>query len=121
MKKLIILIVLAVMLTGCESWVQKDVNGSSPALNTVEGLRVANVASVPINPYAPWVEIALGIATVVLGGSYVKQNKKLGVVDKKYSAHKKAVAAVINGELAETTTGPQLYASIGKEREKLGI
>jgi uncharacterized lipoprotein NlpE involved in copper resistance len=120
MKKLIILIVLAVMLTGCESWVQKDETGSSPALNTVEGLRTANVASVPINPYAPWVEIALGLATVVLGGSYVKQNKKLGVTEKKYSAHKKAVAAVIHDKTAKVD-GDDLYNSIGKERSKLGI
>jgi len=119
MKKYLVLLVLAVMLAGCEELIQKDADGNSPALDTVAGLRAANVASSPVNPYAPWIEIGLGLATVALGGSYVKKRKDFGVVDKKYQAHREVVAKKLRDLSANASA--DLYAEIGLARQKVGL
>jgi hypothetical protein len=119
MKKLIILMVLAVMLAGCQGVFEKDETGTSPALETVGKLRDANVASVPVNPYAHWIEIGLGIVTVVLGGSYVKQNKELKIKTKKYTAHKVAGERIMRSP--EPVSSAEIYNIIGEERNNVGL
>jgi hypothetical protein len=119
MKKFIVLIGLIIILSGCTGVFEKDEAGSSPALETVGKLRDANVASVPVNPYAHWVEIGLGILTVVLGGSYVKKAKEKQIVDKKYAVHKGAVDEML-GEM-ESAEQAILYQEIGLARKAAGL
>ena len=119
MKKLVILIGLAVLLAGCQGVFEKDESGSSPALETVGKLRDANVASVPVNPYAHWVEIGLGLATVILGGSYVKKSKELDITGKKYAAVKVVIADEMSNLPAKDAA--VMYEKIGQERKKQGL
>jgi hypothetical protein len=119
MKRIILLLVLAFMLAGCDDVFQQDETGNSPFLKGVETARAVNAVSVPVNPYAGLIEIGLGLVTIAAGGCYIKKRSELGVVAKKYQSHKVAVSDIMK----EMTPEEQalLYEKIGSLRKKVGL
>jgi hypothetical protein len=91
----------------------------SPAIETITKLRTANLASVPVNPYAGLIEIGLGLTTVILGGSYIKKNIDSNKTNKKYKAHKQGVVAFMRDSQPATADG--LYQEIATARKNNGI
>ena len=119
MKKLIILLVLIVMLAGCDSIFKQDRPGSSPFTRSIGIARKANAASSPLNPYAGLIEIGLGLVTVIASGGYAIKSRQFVKADKKYTAHKRVLEAKMR-ELPQSASDG-LYAEVGKERKKLGL
>ncbi|HBG25943.1 MAG: hypothetical protein A2Y10_19335 [Planctomycetes bacterium GWF2_41_51] len=100
---------------------------SSDGLTTVlEGARAANAASTPFNPYAPLIEIGLGLAAALAAAIAKRNAQKATEAQAKYDAHKQGVeltmkqvsqSAVPEVKAVET----QLYENIGEARKtKLG-
>jgi hypothetical protein len=119
MKKLIVLLVLVVILAGCDNAFRQDETGSSPFLEGVAVARKTNAVSAPINPYAGIIEIGLGMLTLAAGGGYVLKNKQLAKSDKKYRAHRQAGERIMRSK--EPVKPMDVYAIIGEEREKVGL
>ena len=117
--KYVILLVLIVALAGCSDAFRQDETGSSPFLEGVAVARKANAVSAPINPYAGLIEIGLGLLTVAAGGGYIAKRKQLGVVAKKYKAHRNAGERIMRG--SKPVDSETVYAIIGDERQKVGL
>ncbi|HRS72259.1 MAG TPA: hypothetical protein P5175_10465, partial [Anaerohalosphaeraceae bacterium] len=65
---------------------------SSDSLTTVlEGARAANAASTPFNPYAPLIEIGLGLAAATATALAKRNAQKAAEAQAKYDAHKQGV------------------------------
>ncbi|HBG28604.1 MAG: hypothetical protein A2Y10_08660 [Planctomycetes bacterium GWF2_41_51] len=95
-------------------------------LTTVlEGARAANAASAPFNPYAPLIEIGLGLAAATAAALAKRNAQKATEAQAKYDAHKQGVeltmkqvsqSAVPEVKAIET----QLYENIGEARKTVG-
>jgi len=114
-----ILIVSALLLVGCGSTFRQDETGSSPALRSISKLRAVNASVASVNPYAPLIEVGLGLATLLAGGSWLVKRNELAVKDIKYNAHKVVLEAVMRRATGEKAD--EIYDKVGKERLKLGL
>jgi hypothetical protein len=117
MKKIIVLILLALTLAGCEGTFRQDDTGNSPFMAGIDIARKVNIASAPVNPYFGIIEAGLG-ATVLLAGGYAAMKRKDAIVaNTKYQAHKQGTQAFMN----KNSGASELYDEIGKARAGKGI
>jgi len=100
---------------------------SSDSLTTVlEGARAANAASTPFNPYAPLIEIGLGLAAATATALAKRNAQKAAEAQAKYDAHKQGVELTMK-QVSQSTipevkaVETQLYQNIGEARKtKIG-
>ena len=92
----------------------------------IEGARAANAASVPWNPYAPLIDLGLGIAAAAAAVIAKRNAQATAQAQAKYQAHKQGVeltmkqvsqSADVNVRAIET----QLYENIGEARIANGV
>jgi outer membrane lipoprotein-sorting protein len=96
-------------------------------LTTVlEGARAANAASSPFNPYAPLIDVGLGLAAAFAAAMAKKNARKAAEALAKYDAHKQGVELTMK-QVSQSTVPEvkavetQLYQNIGEARKtKLG-
>jgi len=101
-------------------------NSADTATTVIEASRAANAASVPWNPYAPLIDLGLGIAAAA-AAVIAKRNAQLAAqAQAKYQAHKQGVELTMkqvsqsadeNIRAIET----QLYENIGEARIAVGV
>ncbi|OHB50493.1 MAG: hypothetical protein A2Y10_18010 [Planctomycetes bacterium GWF2_41_51] len=91
-------------------------------LTTVlQGARAANAASTPFNPYAPLIDIGLGLAAAFAAGVAKKNAQKAAEAQAKYEAHKQGVELTMK-QVSQSTVPEvksvetQLYQNIGEAR-----
>ncbi|OHB60854.1 MAG: hypothetical protein A2Y12_10115 [Planctomycetes bacterium GWF2_42_9] len=92
-------------------------------LTTVlQGARAANAASAPFNPYAPLIEIGLGLAAATATALAKRNAQKATEAQAKYDAHKKGVELTMK-QVSQSTVPEvkavetQLYENIGEARK----
>ncbi len=124
MRKIFIVMLFGLMLSGCcshhldsKGLSDKPVNEQIGAV--VSAVRTANIATAPLNPYAPVIEGVLGTIALALGVFGYKMSGALKAVGLKYEAHKRAVEAEMRS--ASPQDAEAIYESVGSERKKLGI
>jgi len=91
-------------------------------LTTVlQGARAINAASTPFNPYAPLIDIGLGLAAAFAAGLAKKNAQKAAEAQAKYDAHKQGVELTMK-QVSQSTVPEvkavetQLYENIGEAR-----
>jgi outer membrane murein-binding lipoprotein Lpp len=96
---------------------------NSDGLTTVfEGARAANAASTPFNPYAPLIEIGLGLAAATATALAKRNAQKAAQAQSKYEAHKQGVELTMK-QVSQSTVPEvkavetQLYQNIGEARK----
>jgi len=96
---------------------------SSDGLTTVlEGARAANAASTPFNPYAPLIDVGLGLAAALAAAMAKKNAQKAAEAQAKYDAHKQGVELTMK-QVSQSTVPEvkavetQLYENIGNARK----
>jgi len=96
---------------------------SSDGLTTVlEGARAANAASAPFNPYAPLIDVGLGLAAALAAAMAKKNAQKAAQAQAKYEAHKQGVELTMK-QVSQSTVPEvkavetQLYQNIGEARK----
>jgi hypothetical protein len=96
---------------------------NSDGLTTVlEGARAANAASTPFNPYAPLIEIGLGLAAATAAALAKRNAQKAMEAQAKYDAHKQGVELTMK-QVSQSTVPEvkavetQLYQNIGEARK----
>ncbi|MFA5291921.1 MAG: hypothetical protein WC496_02690 [Phycisphaerae bacterium] len=94
-------------------------------LTTVlEGVRAANAASTPFNPYAPLIDVGLGIAAAVAASIAKKNATQAAQAQAKYDAHKQGVELTMK-QVSQSTVPEvkaietQLYQNIGEARKTI--
>ena len=97
-------------------------SGSDGLTTVLQGARAANAASTPFNPYAPLIDIGLGLAAAFAASIAKKNAQKAAEALAKYDAHKqgveltmKQVSQSTNPEVKAVET--QLYQNIGEARK----
>ena len=97
-------------------------SGSDGLTTVLEGARAANAASSPFNPYAPLIDVGLGLAAAFAAAMAKKNAQKTAEALAKYDAHKqgveltmKQVSQSTNPEVKAVET--QLYQNIGDARK----
>ncbi|OQA02967.1 MAG: hypothetical protein BWY69_00737 [Planctomycetes bacterium ADurb.Bin401] len=97
-------------------------SGSDGLTTVLEGARAANAASSPFNPYAPLIDVGLGLAAAFAAAMAKKNAQKTAEALAKYDAHKqgveltmKQVSQSTNPEVKAVET--QLYQNIGEARK----
>ncbi|OQA02277.1 MAG: hypothetical protein BWY69_01160 [Planctomycetes bacterium ADurb.Bin401] len=95
-------------------------------LTTVlEGARAANAASSPFNPYAPLIDVGLGLAAAFAASMAKKNAQKAADALAKYDAHKQGVELTMK-QVSQSTVPEvkavetQLYQNIGEARKTVG-
>ncbi len=96
---------------------------NSDGLTTVfEGARAANAASTPFNPYAPLIEIGLGLAAATATALAKRNAQKAAQAQAKYEAHKQGVELTMK-QVSQSSVPEvkaietQLYQNIGEARK----
>jgi hypothetical protein len=130
---LIALVVIILCLCGCQGTEQGTVapiikdaatavtNTPLPADNTaaiLETVRVVNAATAPLNPYSPFIEVGLAIATILTGFIAKKKADEAAASDLKYKSMKQGTESF---KVNNPTAAPTLYAAIGDARAALGV
>ncbi|OHB60771.1 MAG: hypothetical protein A2Y12_06990 [Planctomycetes bacterium GWF2_42_9] len=94
-------------------------------LTTVlQGARAANAASAPFNPYAPLIEIGLGLAAATATALAKRNAQKAAEAQAKYDAHKQGVELTMK-QVSQSTVPEvkavetQLYQNIGEARKTI--
>jgi len=92
-------------------------------LTTVlQGARAANAASAPFNPYAPLIDVGLGLAAALAAAMAKKNAQKAAEAQAKYDAHKQGVELTMK-QVSQSTVPEvkavetQLYQNIGDARK----
>jgi len=88
--------------------------------------KAANQASAPFNPYSPYIDMGLGIATIIAGAFWRKTAADLAMTQDKYNAHKAGAEAARVTLSADTTlTGTRaaalIFDKIGEARANIGV
>ncbi|OHB57652.1 MAG: hypothetical protein A2Y12_20805 [Planctomycetes bacterium GWF2_42_9] len=97
-------------------------SGSDGLTTVLEGARAANAASAPFNPYAPLIEIGLGLAAAFAAVMAKKNAQKAAEAQAKYDAHKQGVELTMK-QVSQSTVPEvkavetQLYQNIGDARK----
>lgn len=130
---LIALAVIILCLCGCQGTEQGTVapiikdaatavtNAPLPANNTgaaIETIRVVNATTAPLNPYAPYIEAALGIWALLSTALAKKKSDEAAANDLKYKSMKQGTESF---KVNNPTAAPTLYAAIGDARVALGV
>jgi hypothetical protein len=130
---LIALVVIIICLCGCQGTEQGTVapiikdaatavtNTPLPADNTaaiLETVRVVNAATSPLNPYSPFIEVGLAIATILTSFIAKKKSDEAAASDLKYKSMKQGTESF---KVNNPTVAPALYAAIGDARAVLGV
>jgi hypothetical protein len=76
---------------------------SETVSNVVNAIGTANAASAPFNPYAGYIQMGLGLATLIAGMFAHSKNKKLKAVKRAVQDHK-------DGKISATT----LHGTVGQ-------
>ena len=106
----------------------KNVQYTNPAdsvTTALEGVRAANAASMPWNPYAPLIELGLGRAAAAATVIARKNAQTAAQAQAKYDAHKQGVELtmkqVSQSKIPEVkAVETQLYQNIGDARQAKG-
>lgn len=97
-------------------------SGSDGLTTIMEGARAANAASTPFNPYAPLIEIGLGLAAATAAAIAKRNAQKATEAQAKYDAHKQGVELTMK-QVSQSTVPEvkaietQLYQNIGEARK----
>ncbi|OHB58812.1 MAG: hypothetical protein A2Y12_00220 [Planctomycetes bacterium GWF2_42_9] len=97
-------------------------SGSDSLTTVLEGARAANAASTPFNPYAPLIEIGLGLAAATATALAKRNAQKAAEAQAKYDAHKQGVELTMK-QVSQSTVPEvkavetQLYQNIGEARK----
>ena len=101
-------------------------SGSDGLTTILEGARAANVASTPFNPYAPMIEIGLGLAAATAAAIAKRNAQKAFEAQAKYDAHKQGVELTMK-QVSQSTVPEvksvetQLYQNIGEARKTVVV
>ncbi|MEN6386019.1 MAG: hypothetical protein ABFD79_12600 [Phycisphaerales bacterium] len=100
-------------------------SGSDGLTTVLEGARAANAASAPFNPYAPLIEIGLGLAAATAAALAKRNAQKAAEAQAKYDAHKQGVELtmkqVSQSDIQDVrAVETQLYQNIGEARKAVG-
>jgi hypothetical protein len=100
-------------------------SGSDGLTTVLEGARAANAASSPFNPYAPLIDVGLGLAAAFAAAMAKKNAQKAAEALAKYDAHKQGVELTMK-QVSQSTVPEvkavetQLYQNIGEARKAVG-
>jgi hypothetical protein len=101
-------------------------NPADGVTTALEGVRAANAASTPWNPYAPLIELGLGIAAAAATVIAKKNAQAAADAQAKYDAHKQGVELTMK-QVSQSTipevkaVETQLYQNIGGARLANGV
>jgi hypothetical protein len=100
-------------------------NPADGVTTALEGVRAANAASTPWNPYAPLIELGLGLAAAAATVVARKNAQAAADAQAKYDAHKQGVELtmkqVSQSKIPEVkAVETQLYQNIGDARQAKG-
>jgi uncharacterized protein YoxC len=97
-------------------------SGSDGLTTVLEGARAVNTASAPFNPYAPLIDVGLGLAAAFAAAMAKKNAQKAAEAKAKYDAHKQGVELTMK-QVSQSTVPEvkavetQLYQNIGEARK----
>ena len=97
-------------------------SGSDGLTTVLEGARAVNTASAPFNPYAPLIDVGLGLAAALAAAMAKKNAQKAAEAQAKYDAHKQGVELTMK-QVSQSTVPEvkavetQLYQNIGDARK----
>ena len=100
-------------------------NPADGVTTALEGVRAANAASMPWNPYAPLIELGLGLAAAAAAVVARKNAQAAATAQAKYDAHKQGVELTMK-QVSQSTipevkaVETQLYQNIGDARQAKG-
>jgi len=101
-------------------------NPADMTTTVIEGTRAANAASIPWNPYAPLIDLGLGIVAAAAAVIAKRNAQAAAAAQAKYQAHKQGVELTMKqvSQSADTQVRAietQLYENIGNARIAVGV